>query len=154
MKAMRDEMATDLAESRRMEQEDLNTYNEMKEDKDALEDQNTELANAQKYLVSLQVACEQRRKDRDMRAKMRSDEIAAISEAIKILTDDDALEVFKKAVPSASLVSVKQQPVHTNVMDEWTDFLQTDRHRATAHDKVRNVLKKASTALTSVQQHR
>lgn len=50
---------------------------------------------------------------------MRTEEIAAISEAIKILTDDDALEVFKKAVPSASLV---QQPMHA--MDTW-DFLQT-----------------------------
>merc|ERR1719261_2344117 len=89
------------------------------EDKDALEDANIELTNAQKYLASLKDACEQRRKDRDMRNKMRSDEIAAISEAIKILTDDDALETFKKAVPSASFV---QQPQHA--MDTW-DFLQT-----------------------------
>merc|ERR1719428_1787708 len=32
---------------------------------------------------------------------MRSEEISAISEAIGILNDDDALDVFKKAVPSA-----------------------------------------------------
>merc|ERR1719161_565970 len=107
MKAMRDEMQKDLDESRQMEQEDLNTFNQMEEekethlgnlmkmlsdkqkrsgelalslseDKDALEDQNVELDNATKYLASLMAACEQRRKDRDMRNKMRTEEIAAI----------------------------------------------------------------------------
>merc|ERR1719271_323529 len=157
MKAMRDEMAKDLEEARRIEQEDTNTFNEMKEqkethlgvlmktlsdkqkrsgelalslseDSDALEDANTELTNAQKYLASLQAACEQRKKDRDMRNKMRNDEIAAISEAIKILTDDDALETFKKAVPSATLV--QQKPVK---VFEWDAFLQTGQSRATVH---------------------
>jgi len=97
----------------------------LSEDKDALEDQNTELDNATKYLAALMAACEQRRKDRDMRNKMRNDEIAAISEAIKILTDDDALETFKKAVPSASFA---QQPVPQHAMDTW-DFLQTSSTR-------------------------
>merc|ERR1719316_373507 len=148
MKAMQDEMKSDLADMRKTETDDQNAFNDMKEnkldhlgnlmkmlsdkqkrsgelalslseDKDALEDTNTELTNATKYLAALVASCEQRRKDRDMRNKMRTEEIAAISEAIKILTDDDALEVFKKAVPSASLV---QQPMHA--MDTW-DFLQT-----------------------------
>merc|ERR1719321_2387170 len=35
------------------------------------------------------------------RASLRAQEIAAISEAIGILNDDDALDVFKKAMPSA-----------------------------------------------------
>lgn len=63
---------------------------------------------------------------------MRNDEIAAISEAIKILTDDDALEVFKKAVPSASFV--QSPPKHA--LDTW-DFLQTSSTRkalARVHD--------------------
>jgi hypothetical protein len=148
MKAMQDEMKSDLADMRKTETDDQNAFNDMKqnkldhlgnlmkmlsdkqkrsgelalslsEDKDALEDTNTELEDATKYLAALMAACEQRRKDRDMRNKMRTEEIAAISEAIKILTDDDALETFKKAVPSASLV---QQPQHA--MDTW-DFLQT-----------------------------
>merc|ERR1719261_846215 len=97
------------------------------EDKDALEDANIELANAQKYLATLLKACEQRKKDRDMRNKMRNDEIAAISEAIKILTDDDALETFKKAVPSASFV---QQPRHASAMDSW-DVLFLQRQAVT-----------------------
>jgi len=136
MKAMQDEMLSDLADMRKTEQDAQTGYNDMKEnklehlghlmkmlsdkqkrsgeialslveDKDSLEDANTELENASKYLAALQGQCEQRRSDRDARQKMRLDEIAAISEAVKILTDDDALETFKKAVPSASLVQQK-----------------------------------------------
>merc|ERR1719191_1378943 len=161
MKAMQDEMNSDLADMRKTETDDTNAFNDMKEnklnhlgnlmkmlsdkqkrsgelalsiseDKDALEDQNTELEDSTKYLAALMAACEQRRKDRDMRNKMRNDEIAAISEAIKILTDDDALEVFKKAVPSASFV--QQPPKHA--LDTW-DFLQTSSTRkalARVHD--------------------
>merc|ERR1719281_376142 len=52
--------------------------------------------------------CANVEKQRDERAKMRAAEIAAVSDAIKILNDDDALDVFKKALPSAALV---QQPI-------------------------------------------
>merc|ERR1719183_371726 len=91
----------------------------LSEDKDALEDADDENADAIKYLASLKEQCEQRRKDRDMRNKMRNDEIAAISEAIKILNDDDALETFKKHVPSASLISEQARPAAT-----WDALLQ------------------------------
>merc|ERR1719335_989000 len=40
------------------------------------------------------------------RTKMRNMEITAISEAIGILNDDDALDVFKKALPSSFVQSV------------------------------------------------
>jgi len=136
MEAMQDEMKSDLADMRKTEEDARNGFNDMREnklehlghlmkmlsdkqkrsgeialslneDKDALEDAQTELENASKYLAALQQQCEQRKNDRDARQKMRLDEIAAISEAVKILTDDDALETFKKAVPSASLVQQK-----------------------------------------------
>merc|ERR1719463_257989 len=67
------------------------------EDKDSLDDTNEELANAQKYLKQLQDACETKAKQRDVRAKMRADEIMALSEAIDILTSDDATDAIKKA---------------------------------------------------------
>merc|ERR1719443_1180959 len=77
--------------------------------KDALEDAKEELSNGQTYLKDLSTSCANKGKERDTRAKMRDAEIAAISEAIKILTDDDALEIFKKAVPSASLLAQKRK---------------------------------------------
>merc|ERR1719191_701153 len=135
MEAMKDEMSSDLADSRATEKNAVESFNSMKinkeehlgllmkslsdkqkrsgalalslsEDNDSLEDTNTELANAQKYLQSLKDQCKQRQADRNMRAKMRNDEIVAIGEAVKILTDDDALETFKKNVPSASLLQL------------------------------------------------
>merc|ERR1719330_2023973 len=41
------------------------------------------------------------------RTKTRADELLAISDTIKILNDDDALELFKKTLPSASLLQTE-----------------------------------------------
>merc|ERR1719463_436528 len=67
----------------------------------ALEDAEEELANAQKFLSSMKEQCASMEKNKAMRQKMRSEEIAAISEAIKILNDDDALETFSAAKSAA-----------------------------------------------------
>merc|ERR1719408_1036640 len=69
--------------------------------KDEIEDTAKEAADSEKFAATLEKQCAEKKKEWDMRCKMRSDEIAAIGEAIGILTDDDALDVFKKAVPSA-----------------------------------------------------
>merc|ERR1719335_1108753 len=68
---------------------------EISEAKHALEDAQDELSNAQKFAANMQEECANKVKERDARAKMRSDEIAAVSEAVNILNDDDALDVFK-----------------------------------------------------------
>jgi len=77
-------------------------------DKNSLDDAKDENADATKYLANLKEQCATKMKERDTRKKMRTDEIAAISEAVKILSDDDALDVFKKAVPSASFLAEKK----------------------------------------------
>merc|ERR1719159_1154102 len=69
--------------------------------KNALEDAVEEIANAGKYAEQLAAQCAEKEKEWAVRQKMRAEEISAISEAIGILNDDDALDVFKKAVPSA-----------------------------------------------------
>merc|ERR1719191_2560980 len=81
------------------------------QDKNSLDDATDENADAIKYLANLKDQCATKQKERDTRKKMRTDEIAAISEAVKILSDDDALDVFKKAVPSASLLAQKKPKV-------------------------------------------
>merc|ERR1719316_1056679 len=63
----------------------------------ALDDAKDELSDAQTYLATLTKACDTKRKERDMRNKMRADEIAAVSEAIAILDEDESLDTFKKA---------------------------------------------------------
>merc|ERR1719428_2715022 len=66
---------------------------------DALDDTKAEIKDSQAMLSLLESTCTSRKKEWEARLKMRDDEIAAISEAITILNDDDALDVFKKAVP-------------------------------------------------------
>merc|ERR1719161_230535 len=71
----------------------------LSENTDALDDATKEKANAETYLANLNEQCASKKKNRAMRNQMRTEEIAAISDAIKILNKDDSLEVFKKAVP-------------------------------------------------------
>merc|ERR1719191_758510 len=69
--------------------------------KDSLEDTQAELADVEKFLVQLATECKTKEAEMAERQKMRAEEVKAISEAISILNDDDALDVFKKARPSA-----------------------------------------------------
>jgi DNA repair exonuclease SbcCD ATPase subunit len=69
---------------------------------DAVDDTKAEIKDSQAMLTLLESTCDSRKKEWEARLKMRDDEIAAISEAISILNDDDALDVFKKAVPAAA----------------------------------------------------
>merc|ERR1719321_565834 len=88
--------------------------------KDGIEDSAAEAAKAEKFAATLIQQCAAKKKEWASRSKMRADEIAAIGEAIGILNDDDALDVFKKAIPSAFV----QAPVHKEHKNRFT-FLQT-----------------------------
>merc|ERR1719428_51036 len=69
--------------------------------KDSLEDTQDELADVEKFATQLETECGTKEKEWAERCKMRAEEVKAISEAVSILNDDDALDVFKKARPSA-----------------------------------------------------
>jgi len=69
--------------------------------KDSLEDTKEELADTEKFIVQLSTECATKEKEWAEKSKIRAEEVKAISEAISILNDDDALDVFKKARPSA-----------------------------------------------------
>jgi hypothetical protein len=69
--------------------------------KDALGDTEEELADTEKFIVQLSTECKTKESEFAERSKVRAEEVKAISEAISILNDDDALDVFKKARPSA-----------------------------------------------------
>merc|ERR1719373_636205 len=80
---------------------------EMKED---LTDTEAQLMKDQEFLKNLDSSCETKTKEWAERSKTRAEELTALSETIKILNDDDALDLFKKTLPSAgsSLVQVQQ----------------------------------------------
>jgi len=53
-----------------------------------------------KMLAELTKSCASKTTEHEERSKLRADEIQAVSETIKILNDDDALELFKKTLPA------------------------------------------------------
>merc|ERR1719456_519861 len=79
--------------------------------KDEIEDTAKEAADSEKFAATLEKQCVEKKKEWDSRCKARSDELAAIGEAIGILNDDDALDVFKKTLPAAALVQDSDRPV-------------------------------------------
>merc|ERR1719217_2058614 len=75
--------------------------------KEDLDDTQTSLGEDKKFLADLEKNCELKKKEWAERCKMRQMELAALAETIKILNDDDALELFKKTIPSPSLLQVQ-----------------------------------------------
>merc|ERR1719375_2968722 len=68
---------------------------------DDIEDTTEEVADTEKFAKTLEEQCGVKEKEWAAREKLRAEEIAAISEAIGMLNDDDALDLFKKAIPAA-----------------------------------------------------
>merc|ERR1719409_325358 len=58
------------------------------------------LASDTEFLGDLRLRCQQSDKEWSIRSKTRSEEIAAVAEAIGILSDDDAFDLFDKTVNS------------------------------------------------------
>jgi len=78
---------------------------EMKED---LDDTQKALLEDKKFLADLGKNCALKTKEHEANMKMRSEELVALADTIKILNDDDALELFKKTLPgSASFVQLE-----------------------------------------------
>merc|ERR1719265_2616668 len=72
---------------------------EMKED---LDDTGKGLLEDKKFLADLKKNCATKAAEHEENVKMRSQELLALADTVKILNDDDALELFKKTLPSAS----------------------------------------------------
>merc|ERR1719375_2542434 len=59
--------------------------------------------------MELKKSCSSKATEYDERVKARSLELVAIAETIKILNDDDALDLFKKTLPSPSLLQLENR---------------------------------------------
>merc|ERR1719210_1577977 len=70
--------------------------------KNDLSDTEAALLADKGFLAELEKGCATKTAECEVIVKTRSDELAALAETIKILNDDDALELFKKTLPSAS----------------------------------------------------
>merc|ERR550537_652140 len=75
--------------------------------KEDLEDTTTSLAEDKKFLQDMDKNCEAKKKDWAVRSKTRAEELLALADTIRILNDDDALDLFKKTLPSPSLLQLE-----------------------------------------------
>merc|ERR1719160_107999 len=74
--------------------------------KNDLTDNEQALIEDTKFLQDLDKNCALKTKEWDERTKTGAEELVALAETIKVLNDDDALEMFKKTLPSPSLLQV------------------------------------------------
>jgi len=87
--------------------------------KNDLGDTGESLVEDKKFLADLDKNCDEKQKLYEENVKYRTQELAALADTIKILNDDDALELFKKALPGASSfvqVDVTSQTVRSRAI--------------------------------------
>merc|ERR1719478_1472443 len=72
---------------------------EMKED---LDDTSKALLEDKKFLADLDKNCAIKAEEHEANMKLRGEELLALADTIKVLNDDDALELFKKTLPGAA----------------------------------------------------
>jgi chromosome segregation ATPase len=77
--------------------------------KNDLDDTTAGLLEDKKFLENLDKNCADKAAEFDERTKTRAEELVALADTIKILNDDDALELFKQTLPSASSSFVQVQ---------------------------------------------
>merc|ERR1719171_3011691 len=138
---MKEEMASGLAEAETAEKEAVATFDslmgakkkevkaatrmteeklqrvgqlatEIETAKNELEDTKERLAEDSKMLSTLAKSCATKEDEHKAAQAVRQEELVALADTIKILNDDDALELFKKTLPSASSFLQLQVSAH------------------------------------------
>merc|ERR1719214_80957 len=101
---------------------------------DDIEDTTSEMKETEAFLANLASQCALKKKEWAARQAMRAEEISAISEAIKVLNDDDALDLFRKTLSlsqtSKDMGFIQKKSSSSNVLR--------------AHNMVKAIMKKGS----------
>jgi hypothetical protein len=143
LKQLGDDMATSLAESMVAEEKAVYVYGELMkaktaevnslteaiEDKtkkigdlgvaivqikDDIDDTSGALAEDKAFLKELEKGCDTKAAEWEVRKKTRAAELLALADTIKILNDDDALELFKKTLPAPGIGLVQMEASQTS----------------------------------------
>jgi len=94
----------------------------MKED---LDDTQAALAEDKNFLAELEKSCATKTAEWEARSKTRADELVALADTIKVLNDDDALELFKKTLPSASASLIQLKTGASTVRAQALDAIRS-----------------------------
>jgi len=81
---------------------------EITQNKNDLAETKDVLAEDSKFAGDLKASCSTKEDEWDVVVQTRQEEVTALAETVKILNDDDALEMFKKTLPGAGAASFMQ----------------------------------------------
>jgi len=95
-----------------------------------LEDTQEGLAEDTKFLADLDTNCALKKKEWDEYKKMEAMEMVALADTIKILNDDDVLELLKKTLPSAGSSFLQVQVSSRSMRQHAMNVLRTSAHKA------------------------
>jgi len=115
-----------------------------------LDDTTEDLAESKKFFADLDVNCANKRKEWSVYQKMQGEEGIALADTIKMLNDDDALEMFKKTLPGSFLQikvsgsDIRKKALHVlkslrknGVVEPRVDFVELALHGGkTGFDKI------------------
>jgi len=94
-----------------------------------VDDTENALAADKKFLAELEKGCATKTKEWEERSKIRAEELVALADTIKVLNDDDALDLFKKTLPSASAslmqTAVTSETVRKRALQEIREARKT-----------------------------
>jgi len=100
-----------------------------------LTDTQETLAQDKKFLAELEKGCATKAAEWEERSKTRSEELVALSETIKVLNDDDALELFKKTLPSAASSLVQLQQGTASLRAQALAVLRSVKQSVPSHER-------------------
>jgi len=103
---------------------------QMKED---LSDTEKALIEDTKFLKDMDTDCATKKTDHEANMKIRGEEMVALADTIKVLNDDDALELFKKTLPGAS--SLLQLKVSMSAQKQQALAMITEAWRRSPHHR-------------------
>merc|ERR1712226_1203873 len=104
--------------------------------KNDLSETEAALFEDKKFLADLDKSCATKTAEWEERSKTRSEELVALADTIKVLNDDDALELFKKTLPSAS-ASLVQVHITTETMRMKALALVRQAAEKPSHERAR-----------------
>jgi len=103
--------------------------------KEDLDDTGKALIEDKKLLAELEKSCATKQAEWEERSKVRAEEIMTIGEAIQVLNNDDSLDLFKKTLPSPSLMElrVSSQDVRRRALEALQGGQKNHKHHHGNH---------------------
>merc|ERR1712151_353669 len=100
-----------------------------------IEDAKEAVAADTKFLEELNTGCDTKTAEWEAIKKTRAEELVALADTIKVLNDDDALELFKKTLPSSSASFMEIKVSRASVAERALAAIRSAQQQSGGLDK-------------------